>query len=65
MSLNRLLFMSDAQINWCVSLSVSKLFPLLLLTFLPFTCGCQNACNIFRVGFLSKKKRNLALIRTQ
>ena len=39
-------------------------YPLLLLTFLPFACGCQNVCNIFRVGVLSKKKRNLALKRT-
>lgn len=40
-------------------------YPLLLLTFLPFACGCQNVCNVFRAVFLSKKKRNLALKRTR
>lgn len=40
-------------------------YPLLLLTLYLLPRSCQNTCDIFRVGFLSKKKRNLALKRTQ
>lgn len=39
-------------------------YPLLLLTFLSFACRCHNVCNVFKVGFLSKKKRNMALKRS-
>lgn len=39
-------------------------YPLLLLIFLSFACGCHNVWNVFKIGFLSKKKRNMALKRS-
>lgn len=39
-------------------------YPLLLLIFLSFACGCHNVWNVFKIRFLSKKKRNMALKRS-
>lgn len=64
MILRKLLLVKNEQLNCCLC-QFLNCYPLLLLTLYLLPRSYQNSCDIFGVGFLTRRKGILALKRTQ